>query len=42
VTYARWEAIDATDRAAGEPQGRPRVKLTRVDELLDAAPSSYA
>ena len=29
VSYAGWEAIDAAEKAAGEPQGRPRVKLTR-------------
>jgi ferredoxin--NADP+ reductase len=37
VTYAGWEAIDAAEKAAGEPHGRPRVKLTRTEELLDAA-----
>jgi ferredoxin/flavodoxin---NADP+ reductase len=37
VTYAGWEAIDSAERGAGEPQGRPRVKLTRFDELLEAA-----
>jgi ferredoxin--NADP+ reductase len=37
VTYAGWEAIDRAEKAAGEPHGRPRVKLTRTDELLDAA-----
>jgi ferredoxin--NADP+ reductase len=37
VTYAGWEAIDAAERARGEPQGRPRVKLTSWDELLAAA-----
>ena len=37
VMYAGWEAIDATERAAGEPAGRPRVKLCTWDELLDAA-----
>jgi ferredoxin/flavodoxin---NADP+ reductase len=37
VTYAGWEAIDAAEKGAGEPHGRPRVKLTRVEELLDAA-----
>jgi ferredoxin/flavodoxin---NADP+ reductase len=37
VTYAGWEAIDAQERGAGEPHGRPRVKLTTFDELLDAA-----
>jgi ferredoxin/flavodoxin---NADP+ reductase len=37
VTYAGWEAIDSAERAAGEPHGRPRVKLTTTDELLEAA-----
>jgi ferredoxin--NADP+ reductase len=37
VTYSGWEAIDAAEKAAGEPHGRPRVKLTRTEELLDAA-----
>jgi ferredoxin/flavodoxin---NADP+ reductase len=37
VTYAHWESIDQAERAAGEPQGRPRVKLCTVPELLDAA-----
>ena len=27
VTYPGWEAIDLLERARGEPQGRPRVKL---------------
>ena len=37
VTYAGWEAIDALERARGEEQGRPRVKLGTWAELLDAA-----
>jgi len=37
VTYEGWEAIDRAEREAGEPQGRPRVKLTSAEELLDAA-----
>ena len=37
MTYAGWEAIDRAERAAGEPQGRPRVKLASFDELLEAA-----
>ena len=40
VIYAGWEAIDATERAAGEPSGRPRVKLCTWDELLEAARSA--
>jgi ferredoxin/flavodoxin---NADP+ reductase len=37
VTYAGWEAIDRHERALGEPSGRPRVKLTRMEELLHVA-----
>ena len=37
VVYAGWEAIDAVEKAAGEPLGRPRVKLATWDELLAAA-----
>ena len=37
VLYAGWESIDAAERSAGEPQGRPRVKLCTWDELLQAA-----
>ena len=40
VTYSGWEAIDAAEKAAGEPHGRPRVKLTRTEELLEAARAS--
>jgi ferredoxin/flavodoxin---NADP+ reductase len=42
VTYVGWEAIDAAEKAAGEPQGRPRVKLCSVDELLAAAKAEPA
>jgi len=37
VLYAGWEAIDAAEKAAGEPHGRPRVKLCSWDDLLAAA-----
>ncbi|HEY8769860.1 MAG TPA: FAD-dependent oxidoreductase [Thermoleophilaceae bacterium] len=37
VTYEGWEAIDRSEREAGEPHGRPRVKLTRFEQLLEAA-----
>jgi ferredoxin--NADP+ reductase len=39
VTSAGWEAIDALERARGEEQGRPRVKLGTWDELLAASRS---
>jgi ferredoxin--NADP+ reductase len=37
VTQTGWEAIDAAERTAGEPLGRPRVKLTGWQDLLAAA-----
>ena len=39
VTYAGWESIDAAEKARGEPQGRPRVKLCSWEELLAASGS---
>ena len=37
VTQTGWQTIDTAERAAGELQGRPRVKLAEWDALLDAA-----
>jgi ferredoxin/flavodoxin---NADP+ reductase len=37
VMYAGWEAIDRAERSAGEPHGRPRIKLCSWEELLAAA-----
>ncbi|KJE21821.1 NADPH-dependent glutamate synthase beta chain-like oxidoreductase [Frankia torreyi] len=37
VTEAGWRLIDAAERASGEPAGRPRVKLTTLDALVDTA-----
>jgi ferredoxin--NADP+ reductase len=37
VTHAGWQRIDEAERAAGETQGRPRVKLCSWDDLLEAA-----
>ena len=34
IDYAAWERIDRFEKAAGEASGRPRVKLTRIAELL--------
>jgi ferredoxin--NADP+ reductase len=39
VTYDGWLEIDRHERARGEPEGRPRVKLTRIDEMLRVAAS---
>ncbi|MCL2418870.1 MAG: FAD-dependent oxidoreductase [Conexibacteraceae bacterium] len=37
IDYSGWEAIDAHERALGEPHGRPRVKLVRREEQLKRA-----
>jgi ferredoxin/flavodoxin---NADP+ reductase len=37
VEYDGWTAIDDAERAAGEQDGRPRVKLCSWEELLAAA-----
>jgi ferredoxin--NADP+ reductase len=35
VEYTGWQAIDAAERAAGGPLGRPRVKLGTWAHLLE-------
>jgi ferredoxin--NADP+ reductase len=42
VEYAGWDAIDRHERAVGEPEGRPRVKLVTWNELLERARESKA
>jgi ferredoxin--NADP+ reductase len=37
VSFPGWRAIDAAEVARGEPQGRPRVKFVRTEEMLAAA-----
>lgn len=37
VDWTGWQAIDATETAAGEPHGRPRVKHVRYEDLHGAA-----
>ena len=37
VSYSGWELIDAAEKAVGEPLGRPRVKFTRVEEMVEVA-----
>jgi ferredoxin--NADP+ reductase len=40
VTYQGWEGIDAAEKAAGEPHGRPRIKFCNVEEMVDVAKQS--
>jgi ferredoxin--NADP+ reductase len=37
ITATHWQAIDQHERSAGEPHGRPRVKLSSLHELLRIA-----
>jgi ferredoxin--NADP+ reductase len=37
VTYAGWSEIDRHERSRGEPTGRPRVKLTSIEDMLRVA-----
>src|SRR6202008_1525194 len=37
VTHQGRAAIDEHERAAGEPAGRPRVKLTQIEQMLRVA-----
>ncbi|MGB3099142.1 MAG: FAD-dependent oxidoreductase [Solirubrobacterales bacterium] len=37
VEYDGWRAIDALETDRGQTLGRPRVKLTSIDEMVDAA-----
>jgi len=41
VSYEGWEAIDRHERAAGEATGRPRVKVTSIDEMLRIAAAEH-
>ena len=40
VTWEGWQAIDEHERSAGEPHGRPRVKLVRLMDLVAAGRAS--
>jgi ferredoxin/flavodoxin---NADP+ reductase len=42
VTWAGWEAIDAHEKSAGEPHGRPRVKLVRLADLVERSRATSA
>lgn len=42
VTYEGWTEIDRHERGLGELAGRPRVKLTRIEEMLRLAANQSA
>jgi ferredoxin/flavodoxin---NADP+ reductase len=42
VEWAGWQAIDAHERSLGEPAGRPRVKLVRMAQLIEAGAAAAA
>jgi ferredoxin/flavodoxin---NADP+ reductase len=42
VTWSGWQAIDQHERGRGEASGRPRVKLTDVDDMVAVASEAFA
>ena len=42
VPWSGWTAIDEHERAAGEPHGRPRVKVSLTETLLEIARAEQA
>ena len=40
VTYDDWRRLDALELSHGKEQGRPRVKFTRIDDMLAALKES--
>jgi ferredoxin--NADP+ reductase len=36
VTYAEWQKLDQLELQNGQEAGRPRLKFTRVDDMLKA------
>jgi ferredoxin/flavodoxin---NADP+ reductase len=42
ITFEHWQAIDAAEVAAGEPQGRPRVKFCSIEEMVEASRTGAA
>jgi len=42
VSWQDWQRLDALERARGEAVGRPRLKFTRIEEMLEALGSGQA
>jgi len=40
VTYEDWQRLDAMEVARGEDSGRPRVKFSRIEDMLEALQST--
>ena len=40
IEFHHWLELDRNELSAGEAQGRPRVKLTRIEDMLNALRSS--
>jgi ferredoxin--NADP+ reductase len=36
VTWADWQRLDELEKRRGAAEGRPRLKFTSVDEMLEA------
>jgi ferredoxin--NADP+ reductase len=42
IDYEAWERINQHEVTSGEPHGRPRVKVTRIDEMVEISRRSSA
>ncbi len=42
VSWQDWQRLDALERARGEAIGRPRLKFTRIEEMLEAVDGGKA
>ena len=36
VSFDDWRHLDEIEKGRGEPDGRPRVKFTHIEEMLSA------
>jgi ferredoxin--NADP+ reductase len=41
TTWADWQTLDKAEQARGAAQGRPRVKLTSVPEMLEIVAAAH-
>lgn len=37
ASFEGWQAIDLAEQERGKPHGRPRVKFTRIEEMVEIA-----
>ncbi len=37
ISYEQWLKVDESEKLRGEKLGRPRIKYTDIDEIIDLA-----